>query len=127
MIPESHREILDKKGLATLGTLGPDGSPHCSPVWFDFNGDRIRFSLTEDRQKFRNLQRDDRVAVSFTDPDNNIHSFEVRGRVTFEPDPENAFINLLSAKYLGLPVYPMPDTAPRVIGSVQIEQLHTWM
>ena len=127
MIPESHRAILDKAGLFTLATIGPAGEPHASPVWFDFGGERLRFSLTEDRQKYRNLVRDPHVSLSFTDPDNVIHSMEVRGTVSFEPDPDKAFINSLAQKYLGIPTYPMPDAAPRVIGAIEIRHVVTWM
>jgi PPOX class probable F420-dependent enzyme len=122
MIPESHRAIL-----ATLATIGPAGEPHGSPVWFDFGSERLRFSLTEDRQKYRNLVRDPRVSLSFTDPENVIHSMEVRGTVSFEPDPDHAFINSLAQKYLGLLTYPVPDAAPRVIGTVEIRHEVTWM
>lgn len=127
MIPETHTDILAKAGLATLATLSAAGEPHCSPVWFEWDGQRLRFSLTEDRQKYRNLAADPRIAVSLVDPDNPIHSMEVRGRVTFEPDADRSFINSLSNRYMGLPIYPLPDTAPRVIGTVEIDHVTTWL
>ncbi len=34
-IPESHRDLFDKKAFAHLGTLMPDGSPQVTPVWCD--------------------------------------------------------------------------------------------
>ena len=34
-IPESHRDLLDKKAFGYIGTVMRDGSPQVTPVWFD--------------------------------------------------------------------------------------------
>jgi predicted pyridoxine 5'-phosphate oxidase superfamily flavin-nucleotide-binding protein len=38
---EQDRQILDKQTFAHLATLMPDGSPQVTPVWVDYEGDRI--------------------------------------------------------------------------------------
>ncbi|MGH3157719.1 MAG: pyridoxamine 5'-phosphate oxidase family protein [Streptosporangiaceae bacterium] len=40
-IPESHRDLLDGR-FATLATIGPDGRPQLSEVWFLREGDTVR-------------------------------------------------------------------------------------
>jgi PPOX class probable F420-dependent enzyme len=77
MIPDSHRDILDKKGFAHVATIGPEGEPHSSPVWYGWDGEHFLFSQTKTRQKIRNVQRDARVAVSVTDPDNPYRYLEI--------------------------------------------------
>ena len=37
-ILDGYRDILEKKAFAHLATLRPDGSPHVTPVWVDFDG-----------------------------------------------------------------------------------------
>lgn len=73
-----------------------------TPVWFGWDGEHVRFSLTTTRQKLRNLRRDPRIALSIVDPANHLRYLEVRGRaVAVEPDPDLAFINKMAQKYLG--------------------------
>lgn len=127
VIPDSHRDILDKVGFAHLATIGPDGEPQSHPVWYDVEGDRLKLSTTRDRQKYRNLRRDDRVAVSIIDPENPYRYLEIRGRVdAIDDDPEKKFIDSLAQKYLGEDEYPQkqPD-AERVIIAIDAEHSAT--
>ncbi|MCA1196062.1 MULTISPECIES: PPOX class F420-dependent oxidoreductase [unclassified Saccharopolyspora] len=101
-IPQELAEILSKRAFAHIATLGPRGEPQSSPVWVEWDGTHVRFSQTTGRQKYRNLQRDPRIAVSAHDPENPYRYVEIRGRVAgFEPDPDNAFINKMAKKYTG--------------------------
>ena len=81
IIPTSHSDLFDLPAVWHVATIGPSGEPHVSPVWANFDGTHIRFPHLEGRQKWRNLQADDRIALSATDPDSNERYLEVRGRV----------------------------------------------
>lgn len=108
-IPDSHADLVawDTRSFAHVATVGPDGEPHSSPVWFEWDGDHIKFSLTTGRQKYRNLQRDKRVSLSILDPHDPYRYVEVRGELDqIESDPEIAFISRMAKKYKGLDVYP---------------------
>ena len=106
-LPQQARRILDKKTFAHLATLMPDGSPQVTPVWVDYEGDRIVVNTAEGRVKPRNVRNDPRVAVSATDPDNPYEAVIVRGRVaelTHEGADEH--IDSLARKYLDIDRYP---------------------
>ena len=106
-IPASHADLLESKALAHVATVGADGAPQSNPVWFDWDGELIRFSQTTTRQKLRNVQREPRVALSIVDPENPYRYLEVRGTVVaVDPDPEKAFIDAMAQKYLGAEKYP---------------------
>ncbi|BBL78510.1 PPOX class F420-dependent enzyme [Rubrobacter xylanophilus] len=106
-IPESHRDLLESRALAHVATIGPKGEPQCNPVWFDWDGEYIKFSQTTARQKYRNVRRDPRVALSIVDPENPYRYLEIRGVVEkIEDDPDYAFINAMAKKYLGVDEYP---------------------
>jgi PPOX class probable F420-dependent enzyme len=78
-----------------------------NPVWFEFDGEQLVISQTKTRQKYRNVQKDPRVAVSIIDPENPYRYVEVRGEVVDIADDEgNAFINKMAKKYIGQDVYP---------------------
>lgn len=106
-VPDTHSDILDKKGFAHVATIGPDGEPQSNPVWYDWDGRHVKISQTTTRQKYRNVQREPRIALSVTDPDNPYRYLEVRGRVEHvEDDPRNEFIDAMAKKYMDLDAYP---------------------
>jgi PPOX class probable F420-dependent enzyme len=101
VIPASHEDILDKKGFLVLTTLGGDGAPQQSTVWYAWDGDALKVSTTAKRQKHRNITRDPRVSGMILDPDNPYRYLEVRGEATIEPDPKRELIEELSQRYTG--------------------------
>lgn len=125
VIPESHADLLEKRGFAHLASLGPDGEPQSHPVWYFWENDELLISTTKERQKYENVQREARVAVSILDPDNPYRYLEIRGRVAeVEEDPQKEFIDRLAQKYLGEDEYPHKQPqAERVI--IHIEPDHT--
>jgi PPOX class probable F420-dependent enzyme len=118
VIPEGYEDLLESTALVHVATIGPHGEPQNNPVWFGWDGEHVLFSQTKARQKYRNLQRDARVAFSMVDPDNPYRYLEIRGEVVrVEEDPNLDFINSMAKKYLGLDKYPyhQPDDEPLVV------------
>ncbi len=115
------QKILHAKGFAHLATIGPDGAPESSPMWFLWDGEHIKFTHTTNRKKYHNIQRDPRVAVSITDGDDPYIYAEFRGVVErIEEDPTGAFYDTL-AKHYGSPQGYRGD--PRVILYVKIQHV----
>jgi len=109
LVPDSLVDMLawESKALAHIATIGPDGGPQSSPVWFDWEDNQLTVSLYDSSQKMRNLKRDPRLSVSIVDPNNAYRYVEIRGvAVAFEPDTELVFITKMAGKYLGLDHYP---------------------
>jgi PPOX class probable F420-dependent enzyme len=106
-LPDQAKDILSKQTFANLATLMPDGSPQVTPVWVDYEGDRIVINTAEGRAKPRNMRDDPRVALSATDPDNPYEAVIVRGHVS-EMTHEGAdeHIDAMAKKYLGQDRYP---------------------
>lgn len=124
-IPQSHADILQKKGFAHVATIGPHGEPQSSPVWFGWDGNELSFSQTTGRQKYRNLKSDSRIALSITDPDNPYRYIEIRGVVDrIDEDADNEFIDSMAKKYLDQDAYPWHQPGDhRVI--VRVRPEHT--
>lgn len=107
VIPEKYADLLQSKALADIATIGPDGEPQNNPVWFGEQDGNILFSQTKTRQKYLNLQRDPRIAISIVDPANPYRYLEIRGVVErVDEDPDNAFINSMAKKYIDQDEYP---------------------
>ena len=115
------QKILQSKNLAHLATIGPDGNPQSSPMWFLWDGEYIKFTHTTERQKYRNIQQNPHVAVSITDPDNFYTYAEFRGTIErIEEDPTGAFYNTLAKHYNSSSSY---SGDPRVILSMKISHI----
>jgi PPOX class probable F420-dependent enzyme len=127
VIPESHKDLFESTALAHVATIGPDGAPQVNPVWFGWDGTLLTFSQTTNRQKFRNLHKDNRIALSIVDPLNPYRYLEIRGRVVdFVPDPDKAFIDSMAKKYLGQDKYPWSVPGEeRVVAVVEPERALT--
>jgi len=96
--------LLEKKPLAHLATVMPDGSPQNTPVWFDYADGKIRVNSALGRVKVRNMKEGSKVALSISDPDNPDRYVQLRGTVTRvrQDDVAAAHIDQLAYKYLGL-------------------------
>lgn len=99
-IPGSHKDLL-QKDFAVLATVGPSGRPQQTVVWFLAEGDSISISLSSDRQKISNLERDPNCSILILDPDNGYRYVEVRGRADISADPDYEFAERVGAKYGG--------------------------
>jgi PPOX class probable F420-dependent enzyme len=98
VIPATHRDLLDAT-VATLATIGPDGRPQLSEVWFVADADTLQVSLNSTRQKTRNLQRNPACNLFILDVNRTSRYLEVRGDAEITPDPDYAFAARVNAKY----------------------------
>ena len=97
-IPSSHRDLLDGQ-FATLGTVGSDGRPQLSEVWFLADGDTIGISLNTARQKTRNLMARPGVSLFLLDLANPYRYLEIRGDAETSSDEDYSFADRVGAKY----------------------------
>jgi PPOX class probable F420-dependent enzyme len=97
-IPESHRDLLDGQ-VATLGTIGPDGRPQLTEVWFLAEGTTVSLSLNTSRQKTKNLSRNPACSLFLLDLTNPYRYLELRGDAEISPDPDYAVATKVGAKY----------------------------
>lgn len=97
-VPESHRDLLDSP-FATLATVGPDGRPQVSEVWFLAEDDAVRVSINVTRQKAKNLVANPVISLFLLDLANPLRYLELRGDAEVTPDDDYSFADRLAAKY----------------------------
>ena len=124
-IPESYRDLFQKRAFAHLATIMPDGTPQVTPVWCDYDGTHIRINSAKGRVKDHNMRRDPRVAIEIMDPDNPYRYLAVRGRVAeITESGADAHIDVLAKKYLGEERYPYGRPGEvRVLYKIQPERV----
>jgi PPOX class probable F420-dependent enzyme len=124
-VPDAFRDLLDAP-FATLGTIGPDGRPHLSEVWFLHDGEEFKISLHAARQKTKNLQRNPAVDLFVLDLQNPMRYLEVRGDATLADDTDYEFADRVGAKYGGVDLRQMDgDDKRRVVVTVKPTRIVT--
>ena len=116
------KQLIDRPNFAHLGTLMPDGSPQCVPVWVGREGDHVVICTGENSLKAKNTRRDARVALSIIDFTNPYEEVQIRGRVVERrPDPDLKVMDPISHKYTGKP-FPFRSPEGRVALMIEIEK-----
>ena len=105
-LPSDLLDLLRLPSPCYLSTLMPDGSPQQTQTWVDTDGEHILVNTVAGFQKVRNIERDPRVALTVSDPENPHRYFAVRGRVVnVTADGAADHIEKLAQRYLNGP-YP---------------------
>ena len=101
-IPEKYQDLLswDKKAFANLALSLKDGTPHVTPLWFDYDGEYIVLNSARNRVKDRVMRRSGLVAMAISDPENPYRYIQIRGRIVeITEDGAREMIDYLSMKY----------------------------
>ncbi|MDE3205686.1 MAG: PPOX class F420-dependent oxidoreductase [Acidobacteriota bacterium] len=99
-IPSSHHDLLSTS-TAVLATVGSDGRPQLSAVWFLAEDGVLKVSLNTTRQKLKNLRSNPAVNLFILDQANNQRYLEVRGDAELTDDSDYQFAAKIGAKYGG--------------------------
>jgi PPOX class probable F420-dependent enzyme len=99
-IPETHKDLLNAQ-VAVLGTIGSSGRPQLSAVWFLADGDTVKLSLSNTRQKTKNLIANPQASLLILDPASPYRYVELRGNAVVTEDDNYAFADKVGAKYGG--------------------------
>ncbi len=126
VVPDDLLYLLEEPNFGALGSIRPDDTVQVNPMWFEFDGQHLRFTHTTTRAKFRNLQHNPSMSLAIMDPTNLYRYLEVRGRlVDVIPDPDGAFYVRLGSRYGNEHQQPPVDKAERVILVMSVEHYTT--
>jgi len=122
-VPPTHRDLLDAD-VAILATVGADGRPQLSAVWFLADEEGIRVSLNTSRQKVRNLRANPAVTLFILDRAAPTRYLEVRGDAELADDPGYAFADEVGKKYgADLRTFDGPDQR-RVVVTIRPDRVN---
>ena len=98
MSPTERDEFLASERTCRVASIGRDGSPHVTPLWFAWDGSSLWLTSIVRSQRWSDLQRDNRVSVIVDagGPFTELRGVELRGVAevvgevprTGEPVPE---------------------------------------
>lgn len=113
-IPSEYHDLFEKPSIAAMATLRADGSPHITPVWVDYDGEYVKIVIRKGTQKYANVRRDSRVALTVIDPDDAYRHLSLSGEVA-EYDDEGAldFTDEMANRYWDVDEFPYARDEPR--------------
>lgn len=126
-IPVKAQYLLqwETKAFAFLALTLSDGSPHVSPVWFDWDGAHIIVNTARGRVKDKVLKRRPKVALAIVAPGDLYTYLQIRGQVDSETEVGGyEQICKLNEKYRGKYEFPKRPGQVRVTYTILPEQVH---
>lgn len=129
-IPADYLDLFQKKAFGHLATLMPDGTPHVTSVYVDFDGRHLLINSARGRLKDRNMTERPDVAVEITDPDNSDRYLLVRGPVVeITENGADDHLDRLARRYLDKESYPPSMRFPgevRCLYKIEPRHVTTW-
>ncbi|QIS14689.1 PPOX class F420-dependent oxidoreductase [Nocardia arthritidis] len=128
-------EFLQRSRIATMATLGRDGRPHLTAMWYGLIDGEIWFETKAKSQKAVNLRRDPRITcmVEAGQTYDQLRGVAIEGRAEIHDDPDRLFAVGVSVweRYTGPyseEVRPMVEAMlnKRVAIRVVPERLRSW-
>ena len=105
-VPGSHLDLLTRPIVGVFTTILPDGQPHSSLVWVDYDdGACARVNTTLERRKGRNLLANPKVSLLVVDPDDASRFVQVRGDAELVTDGAEEHLHALTRRYTQHPSY----------------------
>ena len=124
-IPSEFHDLFEKPTFAYLGAVTPEGIPHVTPVWIDYDTDanRILVNTERGRRKEQYVQQNPNVGVGMTDPDDRYRALSVLGQVDeITEDSAREHIDELSRRYTGEEYQPEIQTS-RVLLKIRPDEV----
>lgn len=98
---EQRRRFLEGRHVAVLATIGSEGQPVLTPIWYVYEEGRVLMRTSKDSVKARNIERDPRVTVCVQDEAAPYKSVTIHGRAVLEGGRQDLGVKI-ARRYLGL-------------------------
>jgi PPOX class probable F420-dependent enzyme len=121
-LTDAQSRMFTDPYYGVVATVRPDGSPHQSVVWVDYDGENVVFNTAEGRAKPRHIRANPNASVAVVDPENPYRWIAVSGPAVMSEEGAAEHINKLSHKYRGRD-YDLPPGQQRLIVRVKPERV----
>ncbi|MFB6284037.1 MAG: PPOX class F420-dependent oxidoreductase [Halobacteria archaeon] len=130
-IPDGFMDLFERESLAVVGTVSPDGIPHLTPVWIDYDGekDRLLINTTDNRRKVKNVLNNPRVGICVLDPETPYRYLSIQGDVDgVRKQGAMEHIDEMAARYMDVEEYPNKDVeeGERVVLEIRSDNVMTY-
>ncbi|MGH1488802.1 MAG: PPOX class F420-dependent oxidoreductase [Acidimicrobiales bacterium] len=108
-LDETYKQLMDKPYACVMAVMGKDGRPNLTPMWFDYEGDKVLINVAAQRRKTEWIRNNPEVSILIMNPENMYHWLSIKvtvEREILEDDPEEGSwvteqLNRIWQKYIG--------------------------
>ena len=108
-LDETYKQLMDKPVPVVMAVVGGDGRPNLTPMWFDYEGDKVLVNVAEQRRKTDWIRKTPQLTLLVLNPANMYHWMSLKvtvEREISEDDPKEgprvtAQLNKIWKKYIG--------------------------
>ena len=124
LAPGQASFLHEQPNVAVVAALRPDGTPHQTVTWIDYDGEHVLVNLNTFRTKLRYLEADPRVSVLVLDRDDPFRRIRIDGRVV-EITKAGAYEHIVrqAGVYLGRESYELAPGEERVLVRIEPKQV----
>ncbi len=128
---------MDKPLACVMAVMGKEGRPNLTPMWFDYEGDKVLINVAEHRKKTQWIRDTPQVSILTMNPENMYHWMSLKGTVEgeiHEDDSNEAEwvtqqLNRIWNKYIGEGEYQLRDPSfneGRVLFECRVDRVATF-
>ena len=121
-LTDAQARMFIEPFYGVAATARPDGSPHQTVVWVDYDGENVLFNTAEGRAKPRNIRANPNVGLTVMDPQNPYRWIAVSGPAEMTAEGAAEHIDKLSHKYRGRD-YDLPAGQQRLIVRIKPQRV----
>ena len=124
LTPGQASFLHEQPNVAVVAALRPNGTPHQTVTWIDYDGEHVLVNLNTFRTKLRYLEADPRVSVLVLDRDDPFRRIRIDGRVV-EITKAGAYEHIVrqAGVYLGRESYELAPGEERVLVRIEPQQV----
>lgn len=134
----TYRRLLDEQVTAIVSVIAADGRPSLTPMWFDYEGDKVLINVADHRRKTAWIRATPEVSLILVNPQNPYHWVSMKvtvEREVSEDDPHEgarvtAQVDRIWTKYTGAePPYALRDPSideRRVLFECRVDKVSTF-
>lgn len=89
-LDDTYKQLMDKPLACVMAVMGRDGRPNLTPMWFDYEGDKVLINVAEQRKKTEWIRENPQVTILIMNPENMYHWMSIKvtvDREVSEDDP----------------------------------------
>jgi PPOX class probable F420-dependent enzyme len=133
-----YKQLMDKPIPVIMAVIGGDGRPNLTPMWFDYEGDKVLVNVAEHRKKTSWIRKTPQMTLLLINPENMYHWISIKvtvEREVREDDPVDGkrateHVDRIWRKYIGSgDVYALRDPSideRRVLFECRVDRIATF-
>jgi len=90
-LDDTYKQLMDKPIACVMAVMGGDGRPNLTPMWFDYEGDKVLVNVAAQRKKTGWIRNNPQISILIVNPENMYHWLSLKvtvEREIAEDDPD---------------------------------------